>query len=593
MRRTKLVALSTSGVLALTLAACSSGGPGGGNSGGAGASNGAGADNTKAAEQGQDAKATGPAAPVSGAKTGGTLYLTESSAPPTMDPSGIYYVDSNGIGTGLMYRTLTQYKVENGKPVLVPDLATDLGQQSADGKTWKFKIKPGIKYDDGSPVKIEDFVYAVKRSFARESVAANGTTYQDEFLVGGDKYKGPFKDPKGDFPGVTTEGSDTLVFHLTKKMPSFNFFTTFPEFSPIPKSRDTNPNNYQLKPATTGPYKVDSYTKGQKLVLSKNTNWDPKSDPARHQYPDKIQVEFNKDPRQRQTQILANSGQGASMLDFSPGIDSSLVGQVTGAKKSQFIQGASPCTYFIQMDSRKIPMNIRKIIGMAWPYDQMRKAAGVASINIQPATTYGAPSLQGFKKYPPVNGATGQGKGDPAKAKAELQKAGKLGFELSWYYRNDTPQRVASNNAEVQALTAAGFKVKPIGVSGEEYTTKKADPNAPVNMNQGPAGWCYDWPTGDSVYPPLFNGLGIPQGTTVGQFKDPAITKEMNQIQQMDPKAAGPKWAELDKKLMTDYLPSLPDYYPLQQATFGTKVKNVVLNPAMNMPVLSGIYVTS
>ncbi len=591
MRLSKLVALSATGAFAVSLAGCGGGGgPSGKDSSGGNSSNVV--NNNQAATQGQDATAKGPAPAVAGAKKGGALNVTESSAPPTLDPSGIYYTDSNSLAGTLLYRTLTQYKLVGGKPVLVPDLATNVGTPSADGLTWSFKLKQGIKYSDGSPVNIQDYVYAVKRSFAVESVAANGTQYQMEFLKGGDTYKGPFKQPTAAFPGVTTQGNDTLVFHMTKKFPSFNFFTTFPEFSPIPQSKDKQPNNYQLHPVTTGPYKVDSYTKGQKLTLSKNTNWDPNSDPSRHQFPDSITVTFNRDEKQAQTQILSNSGAGASTVDFSPGLDASLINQVkTPQGKKQFVQGPSACTYFVQLDTRKIPLDVRKAIAIAYPYNQIRKAAGIASINIQPATSFASPSLQGYKKYPAVNGATGQGNGDPAKAKAMLQKIGKSGFQLSFYHRNDTPQRVASGNAEKAGLEAAGFKVKIISTSGEQYSTDIANPKAPVNMGQGPNGWCYDWPTGDSVYPPLFNGAGIPQGTTVGQFKDPVINKKMLALQALPVKQAAAGWAALDKELMTNYLPSLPDYHIINDAVYGNKLHNVQLNPIFGAPSFSDIWV--
>lgn len=593
MRRTKLLALSTSGVLALSLAACSSGGPGGGSSNGGtqDGSNTAGKANQEQAKKGQDPTAKGPAPAVAGAKKGGTLHITESGTPPTMDPSGIYYTDSNAIGGGLLYRALTQYKIVDGKAVLVPDLADGLGKESADGLTWTFKIKPGLKYNDGSPVKIADFAYAVKRSFSYESVAANGPTYQKEFLKGGDKYKGVFKDPKGAFPGVSTKGDDTLVFHLVKKMPSFNFFTSFPEFGPIPKAKD-NGNNYQLHPMTTGPYQVDKFTKGRQMILSKNPNWDPETDPVRHQFPSKIEIAFSKDVKQAQTRIFNNSGDGATTVDFSPGLDASLVPQATGAKKNQFIQGPSACEYYVQMDTRQIPFDVRKAISVAYPFNQVRKAAGVASINIQPATTYSPPSLQGFKKYPVVNDAKGQGDGDPAKAKAMLKKANKLGFKLSYYYRNDTPEHVASSNARKQGLEAAGFKVKAISVSSQDFTTKIAEDTKAVNMGQGPGGWCWDWPTGDSVYPPLFKGTGFAQGLHVGFFKNAKVTAQIDKYQNEDPAKAGADWAKLDQELMTKYLPALPDYYSLNDAVFGTKLKNVVLNPTTSSPVFSDIWVS-
>ena len=74
----------------------------------------------------------------------------------------------------------------------MPDL-TDLGTVSADKLTWTFKMQPGIKYEDGTQVKVEDLAYAIKRSFAHD-VYVNGPTYQIQYFKDGDKYKGPYKD---------------------------------------------------------------------------------------------------------------------------------------------------------------------------------------------------------------------------------------------------------------------------------------------------------------------------------------------------------------------------------------------------------------
>ncbi|WP_446666450.1 ABC transporter substrate-binding protein [Flexivirga sp. B27] len=587
MRWTKLAALTASGAAALSLAACSSGGSP--SSSGGGGSNTAAAQQTKAAVAATNPDLKGPAPAVTGAKKGGTLNIDDGSNPPTMDPSGIYYIDSNAYATQYLFRTLTQYKIVKGKPVLVPDLAEGVGKPSADGLTWTFKIKPGLKYSNGKPVKLADFVYAIKRSFATESVAANGTNYQMEFLKGGSSYKGPFRQPHAKFPGVTTKGSNTLVFHLSKKMPSFNYFASFPEFSPIPQSADTK-GKYQLHPLTTGPYQVANYTKGQKMVLTRNKYWDPKTDPVRNAYPNKININFSIQDLPSQQRILANSGVGANTINIDA-IDASLVNKVTGTQKDQFALGPSSCEFFDELDSRKIPLNIRKAIGYAWPFNEMRKAAGASSLSYQPATTYAAPSLQGFKKYSPLPYATGQGNGDPAKAKAILKKAGKLGFKLSYYYVSDKPTKVAANNAEKAGLEKAGFKVKDIPVSTAEYEKKISDPSAPVNMGQGTPGWCYDWPTGDSVYPVLFNGAGIPNGLSVGQFKNAKVNAEMAKIGQLPPAKAAPKWAALDKELMTKYFPSIPDDYSMNSATFGKNIGNVVMNPLISMPSLSQIWV--
>jgi len=261
----------------------------------------------KGQEKSVDPDAKGPAKDVPGAKKGGTLTVYSQSTPNTFDPTDIYYVDSNEISR-LMIRTPTQIDLRNGKPVLVPDM-TDLGTPSADGLTWTFKTKGSFKYDDGTEVKIEDFAYAVKRSFAHD-VFANGPTYQMQYFKDGDKYKGPYTGGL-DYSGVETSGTDTLIIHLAKPFPDLAFYMTFPMFGPIPQAKDTK-DNYKNKWLSTGPYGLDSYTPGTELKLKKNPNWDANTDPVRHQYADSWDFKWGVDDVANQKQVLNSVGPDAT-----------------------------------------------------------------------------------------------------------------------------------------------------------------------------------------------------------------------------------------------------------------------------------------
>src|ERR1700742_3743696 len=123
MLKTSLVAISAAS--ALTLAACGGSGsspttsPSGVNVGGATGSF-------------QDPTAQGPVT-ISGAQKGGTpTVLTLTGLTTTLDPSEIYYTDTSSIFSGLIGRSLTQYKYDpkNHNMVLVPDLATNLGSHN-------------------------------------------------------------------------------------------------------------------------------------------------------------------------------------------------------------------------------------------------------------------------------------------------------------------------------------------------------------------------------------------------------------------------------------------------------------------------------
>ena len=532
--------------------------------------------------------AKGPAPEIPGAKKGGTLTISYAAAPETLDPSANYYQDTNGI-LKLTNRALTAFAIRDNKTVLVPDLATDLGQVSPDKLTWTFKLKPGLKYEDGSPVVAGDIAYAAARSLAHEELPG-GPTYQDEFLKGGDTYKGPYKDPAAKFAGAEAPDASTVVFHMAKPMQSFPYFASFTQFSPIPKAKD-NKDQYTNHPLATGPYMFKSYVKGESLTLVKNPNWDAASDPARHQLTDSIAFKFATDTVTVQNAILASNGADATTLNWD-GVDATLVDQVKpgGAKAAQLVTGPGPCVSYFNLDTRKIPFEVRKAIAVAYPYDQINKATGQTPLSYEPATTISALSIPGMTQYK-LPYATGEGKGDPAAAKALLTAAGKLGFEISYYYSSDRPTSAAANEVRKQALTEAGFKVKPIGMPRKDARKKIAAPDAPVNAGQGPAGWCYDWPAGDSIIPPIMSSKVLKSGQSVGFLSDAKVDSEIDRISALPIADQGVEWAKLDKDIMTRLLPALPTTYSKENYVFGTKVHNVVNDPNIGLPDISGIWV--
>ena len=541
-----------------------------------------------------DPTAKGPAPEVAGAKKGGTLTVSYSTAPADMDPSAQFYQDSGAIMTRLTQRSLTSFVNRNGKQVLVPDLATDLGQVSADGLTWTFTLKDGIKYSDGSAVVADDIAYAVKRSFA---FTDTGPTYQVDFLKDGAKYEGPWDNPEtenpfGDtFAGVEAQGNK-VIFHLEKRWETLPYFATFTQVSPIPKAKETKNRDYGNTALSTGPYMIKSFTQGTELTLVRNPNWDAKTDPARTAYVDSYAFKFGQDSIKVQQGILASNGPDATTLNWD-GIDASLADQVTGAKSSQFINGQSSCVVAVNMDSRKIPLEVRKAIAVAYPFDDINKAAGATPLSQTPASTLIPPQIPGWLDYK-LPGLTGTGNGDPVKAKEMLKAAGKEGFELVYYYTNDDPSNVAQqvNQVRKTKLQEAGFTVKDLGVPNKERRTLIAKLDGPHNMLQSPGGWCFDWPSADSIFPPMVSSTQIKGGgTNWGNLSDAKIDAEMERILKLSIADQGPEWGKFDKWLMETYLPAIPYYYDRSNLLFGTKVKNVINDPNHGMPVLDAIWV--
>lgn len=542
-----------------------------------------------AQEKATDATLKGPAPELEGAKKGGTVTVLSDVTPDTFDPTDIYYVDGNQIAK-LMYRALTQYKLDpkTQKPILVPDLAEDLGTKSADGLTWTFKLKQGIKYMDGTPVKAADYAYAIKRSFAHDLYDA-GPAYQIDFFKDGKKYKGPYA--SGDnYAGVETPDEKTLIIHLSQKFDDLPFYAAFPMFTPIPKAKDTK-QNYQQKPMTTGPYQVDSYVPGSQLKLKKNPMWDPNTDPVRYQFPDAWDFKFSQDLLKVQRQVLASNGPDANALSYS-NLDSSLIPEVKD--QSRIIKGQTPCTAVYGMDTRKIPMEVRQLIAKAFPYDSWRKVRGLNPDTAIPASTILPPAVPGFEKYE-LPGLTGTGAGaeDAAVAeevKSKLKELGKENFELSWYYSNDDKIRTQANQLLTNVFTSAGFKVKSIGVPKAKIRTMTNDPGAPVNIGQGPAGWCSDWPAGSSWFPVLFKSSAVELSNSIGMLQDKTLDAEIDRVSALAPDAQLKEWPKVDKQILEKYLPALPLYYSASAFPVGTNIGHAVNDPTQGMPEFTSIY---
>ena len=190
------VALATASLL--TLAAC--GGGGDDDSGASDPRDSVDTENLGNTGSGTDPDREGPVT-IEGATEGGTVtVLTELGLTTPLDPSDLYYTDTNAIMTALVTRSLTQYSYdeESGQMILVPDLATDLGTPNEDFTEWKFTLRDGVKWETGAPVTAEEVAFGIVRSMDGKTFPNGpGLSYSNAFFLGGEDYKGPYTDPGG------------------------------------------------------------------------------------------------------------------------------------------------------------------------------------------------------------------------------------------------------------------------------------------------------------------------------------------------------------------------------------------------------------
>lgn len=581
--RWKRPAVAVSVTAMLTLAACGGGGDGTTATGPT--------DTFKtggAAGQAQDpTRSEGPAPAIEGATEGGTVSVLSASGLTTMDPSEAYYVNTASILSGLVVRSLTQYVYvpESDSMVLIPDLATDLGQSNDDFTEWTFTIREGVKYEDGTEVTPDDVVYGMLRSMDRDTFSG-GASYSNEFFEGGDKYKGPITSGSTDFPGITVDGQD-ITIKMSKPFPDMPYWGAFPAISPIPE-KASDPKDYALHPLATGPYMFDKYEPGTALTLVRNDQWDPNTDPGRTQYPDGYDMKLTEDSSQIDQLILNDQGEAQTTLTF----DDVLVSDYRSAKTTasdRLVVGSQPCTRFWYFDNRKITdINVRRAAAYAYPYENTYLAGGlIQDVTRTPATTILPPGIPGREEYDPL-GINGWDT-DPQKARQLLEQADAVGYELKFYYAADDKTAVAVMEEVKKGMEAGGFKVSPVASTVNQIPTQQADPDAPVNIRIG--GWCSDWPSGGSWMPPLFQSNG---SNNYAQFNEPAVDKEILRIQSEVPLDEQPAaWGALDRTILEKYFPAAPIGFYGVAMVHGSKVMGMHNDDTFGMPTWKDMWVSS
>jgi peptide/nickel transport system substrate-binding protein len=576
------------------LTACSSGG-GGGN------------DNTSkqdsASQQQQQSQitfadtagSTGPADPVAGATTGGTLNILQRDTFAHLDPAQVY-VNDQGMLQELISRGLTTYRMNSkGKYSVVGDLATNSGEQSDGGKTWKFTLKDNVKWQDGKAVSSADIRQSVERLFA--SYITSGPIYLQQWLadVNGTDYRkllpdGPYKGKHLPNSILETPDSKTVIFHFKTAHPDLPYVLAMSGYSAVPAAKDTK-QKYDKAPVASGPYKIQSFDSGKGMVLVKNTEWDASSDSARHQYADEYNITFNVQEEDYSKRVMSDNSDSQNATTFTNAVDTTNIQTVvsTPSMKKRTVYGYQPYVGQINFNMKKITdKQVRQALAYAIPTKPIYSAMG-ATYGAEIAGNFISPTISGYQATDPL-GKKAHPMGEPAKAKAILKKIGKLNTKITYAYIN-TPQGQEYSVAIANVLKKAGFDVQRKELDSATYYDLVGKVNNDYDIYA--SAWGADWPSSLSVIPPVFDGRTIQDGASnYSHLNDSHVNSEIDRISKItDPSKAAKEWFKLNTYIETKIIPAVPTIYYKQLQIYGSKVGGAVYNNVLSNIDPTKLYV--
>lgn len=305
--------------------------------------------------------------------------------PPGLDPT---IAPSAAIGEIVHYNVFEGLTKINMNGSVTPLLA-EAWSHTPDGKTYTFRLRKGITFSDGAPLTAE----TVKFSFDR--ARAPGSTNKAKKAV------------FANISSVVAHDAHTVILVLDKADSTLPF--RLGENTAVVLHPNTAATA-ATKPVGTGPYKVDSWSKGSAVTLVK---WDGHRDAAKVRLK-KVTFRFINDPAAQVAALLAGDIDGMPRFGALQALK-----QFQGDKRFTVEVGSTTGKGLLAINNRKAPLNDVKVRrAIAHAIDRKAFIDGAQEGLGRQIGSHFAPTDIGYQDL------TGLYPYNPDKAKALLKDAG-------------------------------------------------------------------------------------------------------------------------------------------------------------------------
>jgi YVTN family beta-propeller protein len=493
-------------------------------------------------------------APTGREHRGGTLRV-EYSAIGELDPA-----DPNPVHPAIWRATgdgLVALAQASGAAQLVPDLATTVPVPTDGGRTYVFRLRPGIRYSTGVPVRASDLrrelerLYSLNSQEALNYSALQGAAECTQQPAACDLSQGV----------ITNDRAGTVILRLTHPDPDLLFKLALPPAWPVPPG--TSRTHLASRPIpSTGPYRVAQFIPGRQLLLIRNKRFREWSRAAQPDgYPDRIDIRMDDNPRRRVQAVLDGRA------DLALEIASANLAPLRVQFASQLRLDTQPDTSFLSLNIQRPPFSnalARRAVNLAIDRSAVARRLGGPGL-ATPTCQVLPPHFPGYRAYCPWTRTPHDGRWhgpDLSRARALVRASGTAEATVDFVSPSNDPVAAAATGALVSALREIGYR--PRVISGDaQFHRRLADPHGRWNISDGD--WTADYPSPSEFLDFFLSCANYhphdPARTTnAGGFCNATFDRLIGQaetLQLTNPAAAENVWAEADH-LAVDQAPWVP-----------------------------------
>jgi peptide/nickel transport system substrate-binding protein len=349
-----------------------------------------------------------------------SVVLAMTLEPPGLDPTA---GAASAIAEVVLYNIFETLTKVGGDGSVTPLLA-ESWSISPDAKTYTFKLRRGVKFQNGEPFNAASVRFSFERAVAKDSVNKDKAVFAN-------------------IESIATPDEHTVVLTLKNSNPDLLFQLGQGTAVMVePKSAATN----NTQPVGTGPFKLEAWNRGSSVTLAR---WDGYRNAANIKMR-RATIRFINDPAAQVAALLSGDVDAFPRVAAARSLE-----QFKRDKRFQILIGGSRAKVIVAINNQRKPLDdvrVRRAIAAA--IDRKAVIDGAVDGFGVPIGSYYTPGAPGYVDLTAVNAY------DPAKARALLHQAGvQLPLELTMKL---PPTPYARQGGEIIAamLDKVGIKAK-------------------------------------------------------------------------------------------------------------------------------------
>ena len=509
----------------------------------------------------------------------GTLVFAQTTDPTALD--GALVSDGESIRI-LFQMTEGLTGLKPGTSEVEPRLATEW-ETSEDGLSWTFTLREGVEFHDGEPFNAEAVCFNFDRWYNFEGPFQNASaSYYWQFGFGGG-----FAEPAEGSPGPedslyrSCEAVDETTVRLNLTRPSATVLSTLT----LPAVHIVSPKALQEfnadqgsvteeglfrpggtyateHPTGTGPFKFESWTRGERLELVRNDDyWGEQAQLER------VIFRFIGDNAARLQALQTGEIQGYDLVEPQD------TETISGDDNLQLLERPPFNVGYVTFNQEEPPMDqleVRQAVAHAINREEL--VSTFYSGRGEVAHAFMPKEIVGYAEDVPTY------EYDPQRSRQLLQQAGlELPVEIDFWYPTDVsrdymPDPKRNFEAMAADLNRAGFRVRPHSAPWDPDYVTRVDEGSAGHLNL--IGWIADFADADNFIGTFFQDPQKQWG-----FENQEVHDILDQAEREPDPAERERLYQEANRMIMEFLPGLPYVHAKAALAFRSDVTGYQPSP--------------